>query len=406
MTSSAALSQSLDLPVAAHCEQAIAPVGATSAAVGARLFRSLDEVETIWRTLQAEHIASPSQSIDFVRAWIEARNIHPRDQAYVVGLVDGQPAALLPLHRRLAKGVRIYSWFAGSHVGCHAPLLDRERFGKLSRAERAKLWKSMTGTLSGADLLYLRTVPEGGNDPAGTFEELGTALAVETLYRSAFTSWAECDTTQRNKSRRKHDRQQGDRLEALGTVAFEVVGNGDCAKAVLDTMFRQRAERFKAMGIADPFTPRGVRQFYDRLAEADSGVEVRLHVLRLDGDIVAVRFNVRHGDQLFCLISSMSEDPAIQGGSPGKQCLLRVMQTEFDQGTRVFDMGGGLTDEKRHWCNQQIELRHRYVPLNPWGALAASTHRFLQAKRAEIKANERLLELIKRWRQKLPLLRH
>ena len=55
-------------------------------------------------------------------------------------------------------------------------------------------------------------------------------------------------------------------------------------------------------------------------------------MLRLNGEIVAVRYNIVHGDRMFCLISSMSDDPAIQNGSPGKQCLLRVMQTVFDAG--------------------------------------------------------------------------
>jgi CelD/BcsL family acetyltransferase involved in cellulose biosynthesis len=166
-------------------------------------------------------------------------------------------------------------------------------------------------------------------------------------------------------------------------------------------MFRQRSARFKAMGIRDIFVCDGLTGFYHQLARPGSGVEVRLHVLRLDGDIVAVRYNIVHGDRMFCLISSMSDDAAVQAGSPGKQCLLRVMQSVFDAGIAVFDMGGGFTDEKRHWCNVQTPLRHHYIGLTPQGALIARGHRAFQRMRAAIKNNQSLKTLVREARQVL-----
>jgi CelD/BcsL family acetyltransferase involved in cellulose biosynthesis len=156
-------------------------------------------------------------------------------------------------------------------------------------------------------------------------------------------------------------------------------------------MFQQRAARFRQMGVFDPFAIRMVRAFYDNTARMSSGVPVRLHVMRLNGAVVAVRYNIAHGDRLFCLISSMSDDPSIQMGSPGKQCLLRVMQTVFEAGYRTFDMGEGLTDEKRHWCNVQIPVRHHYMPITRRGAFAAQAHRGIHTLRRRIKNDERLL---------------
>jgi CelD/BcsL family acetyltransferase involved in cellulose biosynthesis len=87
----------------------------------------------------------------------------------------------------------------------------------------------------------------------------------------------------------------------------------------------------------------------------------------------------------------MSDAPSIQVGSPGKQCLLRVMQTVFAGGFRTFDMGEGLTDEKRHWCNELITVRHHYMPITRRGALAASAHRGIHMLRRRIKNDQRLL---------------
>ena len=369
---------------------------AISAAPGSRVFRitathRMADVEAVWRALTVGTIESPGQSIDFIRLWVNALGIPERDQFYVVAHLDDAPIALVPLQRRWDKGARVLSWFPGPHVGCNAPIVDIARLQTLSNDDRRRLWIRLLRSIAGADVVYMKSVPQLVVDGVDLFAEMGQILDADTLYRASFTSFEEADKTQRNKSRRKHDRQQSDRLNAMGDVGFEEIDNGQQALAVLETMFQQRAARFRAMGVFDPFAVPVIRDFYDATVRDGSGVPVKLHVLRLKGEIVAVRYNIVHGDRLFCLISSMSDDPAIQNGSPGKQCLLRVMQTMFEQGYRVFDMGEGLTDEKRHWCNQQIAVRHHYMPITRRGAFAAQAHRGFHALRRRIKSDERLL---------------
>ncbi|HZY69241.1 MAG TPA: GNAT family N-acetyltransferase [Devosia sp.] len=350
----------------------------------------IEDVEAVWRSLTTSSIESPGQSIDFIRLWIKALGIAERDQFYVVAHLDGAPIALVPLQRRWDKGARVLSWFPGPHVGCNAPVVDVARLQALSGEDRRRLWIKLLRSFRGADVVYMKAVPQLIVDGVDLFAEMGQVLESDVLYRAAFTSFAEADRTQRNKSRRKHDRQQGDKLSAKGEVTFEEIENGPTALAVLETMFQQRAARFREMGVFDPFAIPSIREFYDSTARENSPVPIKLHLLRLNGEIVAVRYNIVHGDRLFCLISSMSDDPSIQNGSPGKQCLLRVMQTVFDQGYRVFDMGEGLTDEKRHWCNQQIPVRHHYVPITRRGAIAAQGHRGWHTLRRRIKSDEKM----------------
>lgn len=390
MAESAALGKLLLLKDMDRTSGAMAGDDSFSITVGHRL----SDVEAIWRTLTAGGIESPGQHIDFIRLWVRELAIPEGNQFYIVAHENGVPVALMPLQRRWDRGVRVLAWFPGAHVGCNAPVIDRDRVAAMSPAMRRRLWIRMLRGVTGADLVSLKSAPEllvGGVD---LFAELGQSIEAGTLYRAAFSSFEEADATQRNKSRRKHDRQQGDKLDAMGAVGFEEIVNGPAARTALDTMFRQRAARFREMRVFDPFSIPAIRGFYDSTVEEGSGVPVKLHVLRLDGDIVAMRYSVVHGDRLFCLISSMSEDPALRPGSPGKQCLLRVMQT-IGEGFRVFDMGEGLTDEKRHWCNQQIAVRHHYIPITRRGALAASVHRRWQLTRTRIKSDERLLHLAK-----------
>jgi len=395
MADSTALPRLIDEPTSGTRADAVA------LSITSRTSHRIAEVEALWRSLQASGIESPGQSYEFTRLWVETQDIAERDQFYIVGEVAGVPVALFALQRKVTRGVRRLSWFPGPHVGCNAPLVDRARLAALTPGQRRTLWKSMLGRLKGIDVVHLRAVPETLVDGVDLFAELGTWMQGDTLYRAQFGSWDEANTTQRSKSRRKHDRQQGEKLEAMGGVSFEEVSDGAEAGQVLDLMFRQRAARFAQMGVRDPFSLASIRSFYDATIAPGSAIDVRLHALRLDGEIVATRYNIAHGDRLFCLISSMSLEPAIQPGSPGKQCLLRVMQSVFDEGFRTFDMGAGFTDEKRHWCNVQIPVRQHYVSLTALGRLASGLHQSWHLHRRRIKDDQRVMGFVKAVRSKL-----
>jgi CelD/BcsL family acetyltransferase involved in cellulose biosynthesis len=371
----------------------------SSGALTVSVTNRIEDVEAIWRALTAERIESPGQSYDFIRLWIADRQIDEDDQRYVVARLDGAPIALLPLRRRRRNGLFIYTWFPSSHVGCYAPISDYTALERLGADGRRALWQEMIGKLDGADAVYLRSIPTEIAGYTGLFDELGEALTVETLYRAEFTSWEQCDQVQRSRTRRKHDRQQGDRLVALGDIGFELVTDPLAGTEAIGVMFRQRSARFRAQGIRDIFVCDNLVGFYLRAMQPGSGVDVRLHVLRLNGEIVAVRYNIVHGDRMFCLISSMSDDPQIQIGSPGKQCLLRVMQSVFDAGFTMFDMGSGFTDEKRHWCNVQTPLRPHYVGITRKGQAAVGLHRNFQRLRAWAKAHPTIKNGLRHVRQ-------
>jgi CelD/BcsL family acetyltransferase involved in cellulose biosynthesis len=370
-------------------------------ALAVTMTHDLAAVTPIWEQMQAAGIESPGQNLAFVRAWVAAQAISAEDQFYLVAERAGRPVALLALWRRRSKGLRTMGFFPGSHVGCDGPLVDRDALLAMGSVGRAALWSAMLAGVEGADLIHLKAVPELNIDGIDLFAELGESTAGDMLYRASFASWTEADTTQRSKSRRKHDRQQGDKLAAMGEVTFEELRATAEHRPILDLMFRQRAARFVAMGVSDPFADPAVRAFYDATLDPASGVDVRMHVLRLNGDIVAVRYNIAHKDRLFCLISSMSTEATLQPGSPGKQCLLRVMQSIFDAGWRVFDMGAGLTDEKRHWCNVQIPVSDHFVPLNWRGEVATAIGRHWQTLRSRIKSDPRLMRIVKAIRGRL-----
>lgn len=358
---------------------------------------SLVEVEAAWRQLEAQGIDSPGQSFEFTRIWVETFEIPRAEQVYVTVESGRRALIVLALRRRVRAGVVMLEPFAGHHVGVNGPLIDRARMGKLDPQERDQVWRKILGSLK-ADVLRL------GRVKADDLNWLGAgvrAMPADFLYRTAFSSWEDCDREQRNRNRRKHDKQQGAKLAAMGEVSFEELDGSDKVCTALDILFADRAARFAEQGITDPFASPQVRAFYRSVFSGNGGLKGKLHLLRLDRKIVAARYNLVAGDKMFCLISSMNMAPELQPGSPGKQILVHLMQRIFGQGIRVFDMGAGLTDEKRHWCNQQLPLADVAVPLTFAGQAVCLGLELKCRTKAIIKSNAHLFEMAKSWRARL-----
>lgn len=357
---------------------------------------NIDDVAADWRALEKNGIESPGQSLDFTRAWIENFGIEETDQLYVTGSANGKVVALLPLVRRKRYGIEILTWFAGPHVGCNSPLIDKAALAEMSNDEVSKLWKNMFGAMFGADAVVLHSMPVFPE--RDLFENVGDSIPWDTLYRSEFESWEACVAKQHSRSRRKHDRQQGAKLGAMGEVTFEQVSGCDFNQEhmdAIDLLFSQKAKRFADWGVDNPFEHPTIHEFYKRVYQSKGMLEGKLHILRLDGKIVSLRYNLVHGDRVFALISSMDDRPELQPGSPGKQNLLRGMTEIFTSGTKICDMGAGYSDEKRAWCNVEVPLRTHYVPLNTKGKLGIKGHQLKGYLKREIKGNPKLFSLLK-----------
>ena len=173
------------------------------------------------------------------------------------------------------------------------------------------------------------------------------------------------------------------------------------ANPAIDVLFSDRAARFAAQGIADPFAAPQVRAFYRTIFGEGETLKGQMQVLRLNGAIVAARYNLVAGDRMFCLISSMNTDPGLQPGSPGKQILVRLMQSIFGQGITSFDMGAGLTDEKRHWCNVQLPLVDVLMPVTLKGRVHVALASLWPRLKRAIKRNEKLFAVARRLRARL-----
>lgn len=372
-------------------------VGAISVAVTS----DIAEVERSWRALEEFGIESPGQSFEFVRAWIACHDIPRKRQVYVTAYAGARPVALMALQLNRRGLARVLTFIVGSHVGCNAPLVDTGYLASLSAPARKALWRRMLAAAPRVDAVFLSAVPEPYLGTHKLFETLGAAAECETLYRAEFSSWAECDQTMRNRKHRKRDRQHGQKLDGLGEVSYGTAAPHEYDE-VLAAMFRQKAHRFAALGVDDPFEARQTRDFYRRVLSEAPSLTPEIFVLRVDGEIVAVRYALGRGERLFALISSMSEDPGMQTGSPGRQEILRTVQTIFERGYRMLDIGVGASDEKRAWCNRRIAVYNHYLPRTAAGALVMFAQRLADLTKLKVKSQPALFDLYKRLRGRKP----
>jgi len=361
----------------------------------------ISRVKSEWRSLEKHGLESPGQSYEFIRLWIDSFSVAKKDQSFFVVKLDNKPIIGMAFELDSHMGVKVLVPYGAYHVGSGAPLVDSKAMASLSSSQRKELWLALRNSFKGVDIAFFRFVPQyTTNKDNDLFSQIGVSVPADQLYRAEFDSWESCDKEQRTRTRRKHDKQHSIKLNAFGDVAFEEMSaKSPKAREIIEIMFAQRAKRFAVQGIEDPFVEQDRKEFYHKAGALEGDLSGVLHILRLNGEIIAIRYNLVHQGRMFCLISSMSENVKIQKGAPGKQCLLRVMQTVFDNGINMFDMGAGLTDEKRHWCNKTVSLVHYYMPLTLLGYVVMSGHRLKKYLRYKIKNNSNMIVFVKKIRK-------
>lgn len=369
-----------------------------SARASFTVYQRIEDVADSWKGLEKNHCLLASQKYGLVSAWIEAGAIGTADCAFIIISLAGEPVVLLPLMRKRVYGLRVAAWFTGDHLGSYAPLVDLDRWQTVPVAERVRLWRQAFSALANCDLVHLPDVPVSLAQSSGLSAALGSRMLADCVHVARYGDWASCDAERRDKRRRKVDRQQGSKLAGQGEVGFEVVKAGAEAAAIIDTMFAHRAERFKVQGIRDPFRDAPIKAFYKRAMHSAGGL---LHVLRLDGEVIAVRYNIEAGGGLYSLITSMHPSPDLQSGSPGKQNLLRAMQASFEGGYRFIDMGKGDSDEKRLWCNEKQSLTAFAHALTPVGRVAAASLAVGERAKGAVKNHPGLFDMYRKLRSRL-----
>lgn len=385
------------------------PLGALDDAPAAAQDASLDlEVDILddqaaiaacWRNFQREALMTPYQSHGWVSAydhcWREGRR--PKRRLLRVRDAAGAVRALLPLDVFHRRGVTVATMPGASHANFHMPLLARG--AAPSAAEWAEALRQ-AGEKAGIDLFFFRHQPT-------TWQGHENALATVMSQPSPSHGYqltidfpgAEARTRILSTKRRRVLKSKERALSERGALVPRLMESEEDVRRALAAFLAQKAERFAAQKIANPFADPGIQAFLLAacLPQTDgSPPPLRLYALFVGDEIVATRAGTVWGTHISIMFHSFDQRPEIARSSPAEVLLVYMIETLAAEGFTHFDLGVGDQPYKRVYCKEVMDLRHGIVPVSPKGKLLALPLRAAVWAKRRVKQSQRLSALYQR----------
>jgi CelD/BcsL family acetyltransferase involved in cellulose biosynthesis len=365
------------------------------------LFEAMAPLEADWRQLETVSRNSLHQDYDWCAAWV---GTHKNPLAVIRGRIAGKTVFILPLEIVRSRLVRVARFIAGPFTNVNTGLFAEAFWQSAPDAETiAKRFRTL---LAGrADLLALQNIPFDWRGARHPLAGLAATPHQNHTFQLPLLSSFEQTLSQLNaKRRRKKFKNQTRRLDAAGGFLHVIAINDIEKHALLDTFFRQKSDRFHALGLPDVFRTEQIQSFFHRLLDASGGgsnFPLQLHALRLtgefDGHISAIAGLSRKGDHVICQFGSI-DDSVLPDASPGELLFWLMIEKCQREGAALFDFGLGDQGYKRSWCNVETVQHDILLPISTIGRFSAVFERRLTHATTWIKANPKLYAQIQRLR--------
>jgi CelD/BcsL family acetyltransferase involved in cellulose biosynthesis len=368
------------------------------------IFDSMVPLESEWRALERDNLASLHQGYDWCSAWVATYN---NPLAIVRGSFGGRTAFILPLEIIRANMVRSAQFIAARRSNINTGLFSRDFLdatgGVLTASQQDEIVRALQGK---ADLVVLQNVPLNWRGRRSPLSRMPLVENQNHAFQLPFLSSFDETLKQLNaKRRRKKNRQQTRLLQELG--GFEHVAGGpvDEQHGLLDLFFQQKAIRFKEAGLPDAFQLPDAKAFLHRLIDVAgsdaSSFPLEMHAVRLkgthEGHVPAIAAISRKGDHVICQFTSIDET-VVPASSPGELLFWVMIEHYHKEGVALFDFGIGDQLYKRSWCPAETVQYDAILPISALGHVAAFAQRGVTRTKAAIKANPKIYGFIQRLR--------
>ena len=296
------------------------------------------------------------QNCRWLEAWYAAFDDALPLIAIITDATTDAQIALVPLIRRIRRGVRIVEFADLNVTDYNAPILGLGV--SLHPAQRRALCRALLRAIrklpGGVDLVRLQKMPadiEGVPNPLAPLGNAGSCSLNGNLIVTGddFEIYrASIRRMQLPRSWRVFSRNPG--------ATFRMIARVDEAMQVLDVMDAQQEARMAKLG--QPFVLNDVThaKFYRDLVTSslEQGYAV-LSALSCDAGIVATALGIRNGDDfVFLRISNAGKRWA--NCSPSRLIVERTMAALHEQGVRRFDLSIGNYSFKRRFGAVQLPL--------------------------------------------------
>ncbi len=375
-----------------------------AAPLSLRLHDRMEPLAACWHAMEAQNNLSLHQCYDWCAAWVKT---HACNLLIVEGVRDGRTQFILPLEIVRRGPVRVASLLATAFSNINTGLYAPEFLVAEGGTELRSALQQVRGEFARSfDLLLLEKIPLDWRGETSPFSSLPSVLNQNAAFQLELLEDFEETLAQLNaKRRRKKLRTSERRLAMIGGYEHVVARTDEEALALLDVFFRQKAARFKAMGLPDVFHSEEARNFFRQLAltrAQDDNYPLQLQAIRLSGEnaghIAAVTGLSRKGDHVICQFGSIDESIAADA-SPGEFLFHLAIQKASEDGARLFDFGIGDQPYKRSWCRIETPQHDLLWPVTVAGRAAAAAHRAKTTAKRFIKRNPRAYSLLQRFRK-------
>jgi CelD/BcsL family acetyltransferase involved in cellulose biosynthesis len=369
-----------------------------------RIHDSAESARSTWERLEAEGVHTPYQRF----AWSDAYLSHvgkadgSRPAISVIHAPDMTPLALFPLCITRVGPSKVARFIGGKHANFHMGLFARSPAHPIDAEALRGMFKAIHAA-TGAQAAILTSQPREWQGFANPLALLPRHGSPEPAYKFSFTDdltklmEAKLSADARRKLKRK-ERKLGE----LGPVSYKRAETQEELRRVLDAFFRQKAERFAALGQPDVFAEPGVADFIR--AASTVGLEQGKPAIEMyytaAGERIVATYGAAISPERFCgMFTSFDTAEDVFRWSPGDLMLYHLIGAMHARGVKVFDLGVGEAHYKSHYCDEHEALFDTVLPLGvaghaltfAYGAAAVAKHR--------IKASPRALALVNRLRR-------
>ncbi|HKY86653.1 MAG TPA: GNAT family N-acetyltransferase [Pseudorhodoplanes sp.] len=371
------------------------PLGSASVA-RVEVFDDLAAAEPAWRKLiDRDAVASPYQAYDWVRLWHHHVSPHGDMTPCVIVGYDAadEPVFLWPFVRDTFGPFRIATFFGGKHATINMALWRRDVADGFTAADMKAVLARVAAMAPDLDLLLLFNQPYRWSEAANPFALLPKHRSTEDNFVLRLGgSSAEILERELSSSTRSRLRNKEKKLQKLKDYRYVRARTAPEVDFQLASFFKQKAEKFTALGLHDVFADPGVEGFIRAACHEglDAGKPViELHALEADGEMLALFSGIHDGQRFTSNFNSHTGSDHARH-SPGLILLQYLVADCADRGFASFDIGPGEARYKSSFCKDLEPIFDSVLPLSARGHAAALALRLMFRTKSAIKHNRLL----------------
>lgn len=342
-----------------------------------------------------------AQSQLWLTHWQEQVNA----DCFAVGLFSGEELViLLPLEVITTGGKSLAQFPGGTHANCNFPLLNPVHASKVNQEALRQLFALIKSKRPDVEMLALTRLLASCQQLDNpllllTHQHNPNPMLMASLPDSFDAVLARSNASRKRKKHRQHSR----RYEEAGGWKIYTATTAEQCNAAFEAYFQMKTERFIQQGISNSFADKGVYPFFQALfADATKQLkpEYTLRVLEVGGKPRAVIGIALWDNGLTVEFGGFANDELVTA-SPGEFLFYEDIAENLQQGLKYYSFGIGDEHYKRDWCDIELPLHDRYIPLTIKGRLSAMRARLRAKVALTIKSNPLLWEQFKKLRRLL-----